>query len=126
MFEEDIFIWSRSLSKQFQPERFVLQPIHELFARNANVSLTYVILLDGLDACDDHGIIKQFFSEIKPIIDDESYHNRIKVICTSRDEPSITTAFYSILNYYRRISTRSYDAQDDIQTIRVQWSDCSI
>ncbi|KAF8632299.1 hypothetical protein AX15_001950 [Amanita polypyramis BW_CC] len=112
--EEDFFIWSRSLSKQFQ--EFVVRPIRNSFAQGANPDLTYVILLDGLDACKDHGIIKHFLSDIKSIIDEESHHSRIKIVCTSRDDPSIITAFHSILNYYRHISTGSYDAAEDIHT----------
>ena len=107
----DPFMWSRSLGKQFID--LVIQPIHASFLARPDSNLNYVILLDGIDACKDHGALKQFLSDIKAIIADEVYYNRIKILCTSREVPDVTAAFRSIINYCRRIATQP-NARDNV------------
>lgn len=99
----DPFLWSRPLSKQFV--QLVIQPIRASVNNGAHDNLTFVILLDGIDACKDYGALKQFLSDIKANIADEVYYRRIKILCTSRDVPDVQAAFRSLINYYRHIST---------------------
>ena len=110
--EADPFMWSRSLGKQFID--LVIQPIHASLDGRDNKNLSYVILLDGLDACNDPAALKQFLSDIKAVIADEVYYNRIKILCTSREVPDVTAAFRSIINYCRRIPTHP-TARDNVQ-----------
>ncbi|KAF8626480.1 hypothetical protein AX17_006536 [Amanita inopinata Kibby_2008] len=108
------FILSRPPDQQFRD--LIIYPIRQSFVRGPHsFPRTFVILLDGLDDCDDRRILKRFFAGIKGILADESHHSRIKVLCTSNDDPSVLAAFSSVLNYLRRISTNAYDANDDIR-----------
>ncbi|KAK2467962.1 hypothetical protein APHAL10511_000257 [Amanita phalloides] len=116
--EADPFIWSRALGKQFT--EFVIRPVSESFAKGNHHGRTYVVLLDGIDACRDHAVLRQFFSDIKSVIADEAFYNRIKIICTARDVPSVTAAFRPLLNYYRHVSTKSYDARGDVMKYLVE------
>ena len=99
----DPFIWSRPLSKQFI--ELIVRPIRASINSGAHNHLIFVILLDGIDACNDYGALKQFLSDIKTNIADEVYYDRIKILCTSRDVPNVQAAFRSLINYYRHIST---------------------
>ena len=110
--DADPFMWSRSLGKQFMD--LVIQPIHASFDGRSDSNLNYVILLDGIDACKDHGPLKQFLSDIKAIMADEVYYDRIKILCTSREVPDVTAAFRSIINYCRRIPTEP-NARDNVR-----------
>ncbi|KAF8348488.1 kinase-like domain-containing protein [Amanita rubescens] len=42
-------------------------------------------------------------SDIKTVIANESHYSRIKILCTSRDVPSINMAFSPLIKYYRRL-----------------------
>jgi hypothetical protein len=112
--EADPFMWSRSLGKQFTD--LVIQPIHTSLDRGADKNLNYIILLDGIDACRDYAALKQFLSDIKVLIAEEVYYNRIKILCTSRDVPDVTAAFRSIINYCRRIPMQP-SAQNNVMKI---------
>ena len=110
----DPLIWSRSLSKQFK--EFVLKPIHESSASTPRTSRTYIIFLDNVDACQDHNALRRFLLDIKATIAKESHYSRIKILCTSRDVPSIDVAFRPLIRYYRHVSIQSEDARKDILT----------
>lgn len=110
----DPLIWSRSLSKQFK--EFVLKPIRESYATNPRANRTYIIFLDNVDACQDHNALRRFLSDIKATIAKESHYSRIKIICTSRDVPSIDVAFHPLIRYYRHVSIQSQDTRKDILT----------
>lgn len=102
---EEQHIWSRALWRNFLD--LVIRPINVSLDRSPHNHLTYVILLDGIDACGDYGALKQFFSGIKRFIADEVYYGRIKILCTSRDVPDVHVAFRPLLNYCRHITTRT-------------------
>ncbi|KAK2462603.1 hypothetical protein APHAL10511_005336 [Amanita phalloides] len=104
LLEMDPLIWSRPLGKQYS--ELVIKPIHKSFAKGLSPSMLYIILLDGLDACRDHTIVKRFFSEIEPIISDGSCHSRIKILCISRSDPSILSAFRSVIDHCQYFFTR--------------------
>lgn len=110
--EADPLIWSRSLSKQFI--EFVIKPIGASLATIPDTNQTFVIFLDNLDACQDHDILGRFMSDIKTVIANESHYNRIKILCTSRNVPSINVAFSPLIKYYRRIPIRLQDAKSDL------------
>ncbi|KAF8626482.1 hypothetical protein AX17_006538 [Amanita inopinata Kibby_2008] len=113
--ESDSFIFSRSLDQQFHD--LIIYPIRQSFLEDTDFSTnrTFVIVLDGLDACDDQRILKRFFSEIKAIIADESYYSRIKILCTSNHDPAILTSFRSIISYFHHTPLKDYDANEDIK-----------
>ena len=110
----DPLIWSRSLSKQFR--EFVLKPIRESSAISPRTNRTYIIFLDNVDACHDHNALGRFLSDLKATIAKESHYSRIKILCTSRDVPSIDVAFRPLIRYYRHVSIQSQDARKDILT----------
>jgi len=110
--EADPLIWSRSLSKQFI--EFVIKPIGASLAAAPHTNQTFLIFLDDLDACQDHDILGRFMSDIKTVIANESHYSRIKILCTSRDVPSINVAFSPLIKYYRRLPIQLQDAKSGI------------
>jgi len=110
--EADPLIWSRSLSKQFI--EFVIKPIGASLATTPQSNKTFLIFLDDLDACQDHDILGRFMSDIKTVIANESHYSRIKILCTSRDLPSINMAFSPLIKYYRRLPIPPQVPKSDI------------
>ncbi|PFH49089.1 hypothetical protein AMATHDRAFT_5234 [Amanita thiersii Skay4041] len=112
--QKDPFILMRRLDKQFQD--LIVAPIRQFFAERPSYRGVFIIVLDGLDDCDDMTLLKEFLSDIREILTEESYHTRIKILCTTRDVPSIKAAFLSIITLYRNIALDFYDPANDIRT----------